>query len=118
MRTVVLVLLTALVLIGCGGDDGAAKKEKIKGLENELKILNKQLAELTASHVEIKTASYKAMAALKGAERSGDEERIAEAKADRDEKKAAADEALAAEAALQKQIQDLRDRIAKLKGEY
>ena len=117
MRTALAILAALFVLAACSGEDAAAsRKKKIDGYKADLKVLNGQLAEMMPQHTEIKTTSYKAMAALKGAEKKGDEAAIETAQAVYEEAAAAANEALAQEKALEDQIQALRDKVYDLGG--
>ena len=118
MRTAVAVLVSLFLVAACSGDDGkAARKKKIQGYKEQLKVLNGQLAELMPKNTDTKVASFKAQAALKAAKKRDDESAIAEAEAAYEEASAAAEEAIAQEQALKDQIRAMRDKIYDLGGE-
>lgn len=116
MTIVILGCVACLVCLGaCGGDDTEAIKSSITKLQKKLAGLNAEKAEMMTKNGPIKTASFKAMAAFKGAQRKGDADAIAAAKQARDEAAALAQEAVDAEKAIDDGIRDLKDKIASLK---
>jgi chromosome segregation ATPase len=119
MRTALVLFTTLLLIAACSGEDAkAAKKQKIKGLKEQLRAANARIDEFQNSpeFKDATTASFKAQAALLGAKRSKDEARIEAAQAAYDDAAAAGKEVFARQEQLNKEMRDLRDKILDLGG--
>ena len=117
MRTVTttfVVVLASLVLLGaCGGDDGAAKAQKIKDLKAELKAVNAKKAELHPGWQEIRNLVIPARQAWLRAKGSPEESAAKDAF---DKASADAQETIDAEKELDDKIREITDAIAKACG--
>ena len=117
MRTVTTILtvsLACLLLLGaCGGDDGAAKAQKIKDLKAELKGLNAKKAELYEEWQVIRNKVIPANNAWKRAKGTPEEAALKEAL---DQASAASQETIDAEKEINDRIRELTDEIAKAGG--
>lgn len=117
MRTVtttLVALLAALMLLGaCGGDDGAAKAQKIKDLKDQLKAVNGEIAAGYDQWQPIRDKVIPLQKAFKRAKGSPEE---AAAKAALDDASAAAQVTIDAEQKLKDKRKELEDAIARAGG--
>ncbi len=111
MRYAIAILTSALVLTACGGDDGAAKKAKIKKLEAQYQQLNGEMEAKFTAWQETRNLVIPARSAWlksKGTDGEG------EAKDEFDRINAAAMEASTLQDGLRIQIRDVKDKLTKL----